>query len=421
MNDLDSMGDDLHLNNINLNDPLATPNPSNTPQHDIDPVVNVTLGMWNHLLSRLSSLEALLEIRSSNQERALETLDTNFKTLKNRHNTLEDEYFNQAVLSHKRSHQQEPKIPDPPMFSGERKDLLPFLTKCQIKFDGQPSRFPDEKAKILYTGSRLEGPAFSWFQPLIAPIPEGSTKPAPPELASFKVFSDALTVIYGDPNLEATAEREIRRLHQTGFAAEYAAKFESKKQYLKWNDEAFRDQFYLNLKEEIKDEIAPVGKPKTYLEMKTLAIRLDTRLFERRLERPTRTPPARPATRPFAWSTPSASSTPAPAPVPSPAPAPKLSASPSGGLRVPAQTADGTVPMELDSSGMWHLTENEKARRRALGLCPYCGERGHSLSNCPVAPPGGPPSRRRPPPPNFNRQAVMTFEVSQPEKDDTQE
>src|SRR5271155_2516589 len=53
--------------------------------------------------------------------------------------------------------------------------------------------------------------------------------PCSPELVSFKVFSDALTVIYGDPNLEATAVREIRRLHQTGSVAEYAARFESKK------------------------------------------------------------------------------------------------------------------------------------------------------------------------------------------------
>jgi hypothetical protein len=346
MNDLDT-NLDLPLNDLNLNDPfkLATPAPSITPQqHAVDPVINVTLGMWNHLLNRLSSLEALLEIRSNTHEQALETLDSNLKALKSRHNALEREYYDQAVLPHKNSHQQEPKIPDPPLFSGEQKDLLPFLTKCQIKFDGQPSRFPDEKAKILYAGSRLEGMAFSWFQPLFSTSSD-TTKPTPPELASFKAFSDALTVIYGDPNLEATAVREIRLLHQTGSAAEYAAKFESKKQYMNWNDEALRDQFYVNLKDEIKDEIAPVGKPKTYLDMKNLAIRLDSRLFERRLERSAATTRPKPASRPFTWSIPSAAPTPA------------------------------SVP----------------------------------------------PSHRRPPPPNFNRQAVMTFEVSQPEKDDTQE
>ena len=54
---------------------------------------------------------------------------------------------------------------------------------------------------------------------------------------------------------------------------------------MQWNDKALRDQFYLNLKEELKDEIAPVGKPKTYLKMKTLTIQLDARLFEQRLKR----------------------------------------------------------------------------------------------------------------------------------------
>jgi len=408
MNDLDAMAD------VNLNDPLATPALSITPQPEVDPVVSITLGMWNHLLTRLSSLEALIETRSSGNQQAIETLDNNLQTLKNRHNTLEHEYYDRAVLTHKSSHHQEPKIPDPPMFSGERKDLLSFLTKCQIKFDGQPSRFPDERSKILYTGSRLEGPAFSWFQPLIAPDSTGSVKPTPPELASFKAFSDALTVIYGDPNLEATAVREIRRLHQTGSAAEYAARFESKKQYMHWNDEALRDQFYLNLKEELKDEIAPVGKPKTYFDLKNLAIRLDARLSERRLERSnatTRPPPAKPASRPFTWSVPSASPAPAPTSAPSPAPVPKTSAS------GPSQNTDGTTPMELDASGFWHLTEAEKARRRTLGLCHYCGEGGHSIANCPVA-----PTSRRRPSPNSNRQAkFMTFEVSEPEKDNTQE
>src|SRR5271155_5723371 len=157
---------------------------------------------------------------------------------------------------------------------------------------------------------------------------------------------------------------------------------------MQWNDKALRDQFYLNLKDEIKDEIAPVGKPKTYLEMKTLAIRLDARLSERRLERSnttTRPPPARLASRPFTWSIPSTNS--APAPVPSPASAPKPSASALGGLRVPSQTANGTVPMELDASWVWHLSETKKSRRRALGLCGYCGKKRHGTYSCLVAPP----------------------------------
>src|SRR5277367_2492657 len=154
MNNLD-INMDLNPDRLNLMDSLTTPAPSPSPQqNDAEPIVNITLGMRNRLLTRLSSLETFLEIHSSDYERALKTLDNDIKTLKTRHNALEREFYDQMVLPHKVSHQQELKIPDPPMFSGDRKDLLSFLTKCQIKFDGQPSRFPDERSKILYTGSR---------------------------------------------------------------------------------------------------------------------------------------------------------------------------------------------------------------------------------------------------------------------------
>jgi Ty3 transposon capsid-like protein len=407
-------GSEMFLDTI-LPDPLATPDPSGSPEPPNDTPLVITLGMWNHLLHRLSSLEALLENRHNEHAETLRALDNNHETLKTRYNTLEREHYEQALQAPRSMGHQEPKIPDPPMFSGDRKELLPFLTKCQLKFEGQPSRFPTERSKILYTGSRLEGPAFNWFQPMITQYPSGAT--APPELATFELFTEALTSVYGDPNLEATAVREIRRLHQTGSAAEYAARFESKKQFMRWNDDALRDQFYLNLKEELKDEIAPVGKPRTYLELKTLAIRLDARLYERKLERsgnnPSKPAPTKPLTsRPFTWATPARFSTPAVAPAPS-----VTTPNPSGGLRVPSHTPDGTVPMELGASGLWQLTEMEKTRRKNLGLCGYCGEKGHATLACPVAPPGGPRHLRDNRPPRFARQTAMNFALTQPESE----
>ena len=389
--------------------------PTNTPDPD-EEVIMITRRMWNHLVNRMSRFESNIE-----------TLEEQDQTLRNRHAALEREYYEQAAASHKVAHA-EPKIPDPPAFSGNRKELLPFLAKCQLKFEGQPSRFPTKRSKILYTGSRLEGPAFQWFQPLLAQYPAGSTT-IPPELESFVTFRAALTTLYSDPNLETTAVREIRSLHQTGSAAEYAAKFESKRQYMHWNDEALRDQFYLNLKEELKDEIAPIGRPTTYVEMKTLAIRLDARLYERRLERigmstHSNKTAARPSTRFSPGTTPAtASLTPAPSTMsqnPTPAQA-------GPGLRVPSHTADGTVPMELGASGLWQLTQAERDRRRQLGLCGYCGEKGHSTTTCPVAPPGGPKYLRgNRPMPQFNRQ-IMNVELtnetdaSESEKGHTQE
>src|SRR5271170_5138118 len=175
--------------------------------------------MWNHLVQRLGTLKL-----------SLGTLFVSHESLKQCHNSLEWAHHELAHSVPKRA-DQEPKVPDPPMFSGEHKDLLPFLTKCPLKFKGQPSQFPNERGKILYPGSRLEGPTFIWFQPLIALWPADSTAPPPPELGSFKKFSEALTSVYRDPKLQATTERKIRQLHQTTLAAEYTVRFESKKQY----------------------------------------------------------------------------------------------------------------------------------------------------------------------------------------------
>ena len=405
-------------------DPLATPDPTTTPESQNE-TITVTLGMWSHLLHRLSTLETALEGRYQEQEQAIETLNGNLVTLKSRHNALEREHYERAPLLASTDGRNEPKIPDPPMYSGDRKELAPFLTKCQLKFEGQPSRFRTERSKILYAGSRLEGTPFSWFQPLITQYGADSETP-PPELVSFKTFKEALTGIYGDPNQEATAVRELRRLHQTGSAAEYAARFEAKRQYIHWNDQACRDQFYLNLKEDIKDEMAPVGKPTTYADMKALAIRLDTRLYERRLERsnagtnlPRLTPLGRPTGRSPAWTAPANN----PAMPTAPTPATTTQDPPSTGLRVPTHTPDGTVPMELGASGFWHLTELEKERRRSLGLCGYCGEKGHMTYTCPVAPPWGSRHQIRSNrvPAQSNQRTVMNFQLSEPEKDDTQE
>jgi len=98
--------------------------------------------------------------------------------------------------------------------------LLPFLTKCRTKFAGQSSQFPGEESKILYVGSRLEGPAFSWFQPLLSAW-QTEGRPDPLEIATFEAFTTALTALYGDADLETTAERELCQLWHTS-STDYA-------------------------------------------------------------------------------------------------------------------------------------------------------------------------------------------------------
>ena len=100
---------------------------------------------------------------------------------------------------------------------------------------------------------------------------------------------------------------------------------------------------------------------------------------------------------------------------------------PGPGLQVLSPTTDGTVPMELGANRPWQLTQAERDRRRQLGLCGYCGAKGHSPTTCPVAPPGGPKyPRGNRPMPQFNWQIInveLTEETDAPdsEKGYTQE
>ena len=226
-----------------------------------------------------------------------------------------------------------------------------------------------------------------------------------------------LSPLYGDANLEATAERELRQPKQSASVADYAAKFEQHRQHLDYNDSAFRDLFYHGLKDGIKDELARNPRPATLRELKEAAIRLDARFHERYLERrlqaTTRfSTPAlmRPGHVPQTGPMPAtARSSPVPAHQPGVV-QPKPSASTSS---FPAFSPDGTVPMEIGTHGKWQLTAAEKLRRKQLKLCSYCASAGHDVSQC--------PSRPRP---HFERQALQAVELEEgwkEAKDDTQE
>jgi hypothetical protein len=387
----------------------------NSDQQDPNQPITVTWAMYEDLMNRLSYSQSYAEtLRDKYDE-----LFGMHSELAKRHSAVADQCISLSNLCQELSqqaqrqaqttpsHAKEPKIADAPNFDGGRKELLPFLTKCRLKFAGQPSQFKTERSKVLYAGARLTGPAFSWFLPLANNWDTNDPEAPPPtELASFKAFADALTVLYGDPNLAATADREIRRLRQLTSVADYSARFEQHRQYLGWNDTAFRDQFYTGLKDETKDEIARSPRPETLDELKKLATRLDSRLQERVLEK-----------RPYSQATSSIRVVPtyasksfggtsAPrAAAESPTKTPSQSFAPSTALKTPATSTDGTVPMEIGANGAWQLTAAEKQRRRRLHLCDYCGDAKHDVLSCTAI-----PKHRAPFPSRFNRQAVMTYD-----------
>lgn len=291
------------------------------------------------LLQRLNQLEAQAATRSD-----------------------EIEELRQASASSSRTtspHIYEPKIADPEPFSGDRSKLMNFISQCRLKFAGQPSRFPTELAKIHYTGSYLRQQAYSWFEPMLALSQTTSIMPS--EFESFEVFATALKTVYGDPDIVASSERELHRLHQTTSVSQYTAEFRRLQQYVEWNDPALADCFYRGLKDNVKDRIAEQGRPKAFLELVHLAINIDARIWERLVEKKANAAFHR---------------------------QPSTFMSPRPQQRQMPSSYGGPTPMELDvlRTQTGPLTAAERQYRKEKNLCYYCGKGGHSIRDCPSTP-----------------------------------
>jgi Ty3 transposon capsid-like protein len=316
----------------------------------------------------------------------------------------------------------EPKVKEPDAFTGFSREKLPtFLAQCQIVFATQPSRYSTETSKVMYAGSHLTDIAYEWFHPQ-ASIPNY------PNFATFKLFSQALESMFGDPDAVATAERRLRRLRmqENATISRYLIDFARYAAPLSWNDEVLCSQFYLGLAERIKDQIALQGKPKTLAGMRMIAQTVDARHWERHYERiPTSAPQTSVATpvathQPRVRSvlhsqpnlrSPSSSTSQTTRTYPSQVPHHPASGSPS--KFTPKQTFPANQVLGPDGK----LLPSERERRVQAGLCLYCGKPGHSTTSCPKRTPGS-YSNHPKTAPSAPKQARVAKVDSQSGKDD---
>lgn len=269
----------------------------------------------------------------------------------------------------------EPKVSSPEYFSGQRNKVTTFITQVRMVIGLQPSRFPTENSKVLYAGSYLRDTAFLWFQPYVA----AETPPA--WLNDFNLFCKELRSMFGDPDEVATAERQLYSLRQRGSASAYVADFTRYAAVVNWNDEALCAQFYRGLKDPIKDELARSSKPKDLKAYKDIAVRIDTRLFERHLEkdRATKTYSTTYNTRsPYRQASPAITTT---------------RATTTTSFRPRTSTPERDHLSAVVSTIRGRISREEYERRRKHNLCLYCGQSGHVVAKCPVAPPYRPSSK----------------------------
>ena len=82
--------------------------------------------------------------------------------------------------------------------------------------------------------------------------------------------------MYGDADVAAIAERQIRSLKQIHGVQAYSTAFQIHAANLQsWGEAALCAQYYYGLKDNIKNEITRVGQPTKLVEIMELAHQLD--------------------------------------------------------------------------------------------------------------------------------------------------
>lgn len=233
----------------------------------------------------------------------------------------------------------EPRVNNPPCYSGEPKECRSFLTQCEVVFSLQSSTYASDRSRIAFVISLLSGRAREWGTAVW--ISDADC------LSRYTFFREEMLRVFDRSAFGAEASRLLSTLRQgRRSVADFSIEFRTLSASCDWNESALVARFLEGLNADIKDEILAREVPLHLDPLIDMAIRVDKRFEVRRrtrnLERPVNTSPALSSTFP---------STAEPEPM-------QL-----GGLRISAA---------------------ERQRRIMARLCMYCGAATHQVSTCPV-------------------------------------
>src|SRR5277367_2143231 len=252
----------------------------------------------------------------------------------------------------------EPKLPEPPEFSGKPSEYATFINHCDLYFRMRSITFDSDYVKTAYVISRCRGSSAEWGHSLI----ESSSD----ILYDYDAFKEQLASMYADKQRRKALRQKLTTLKQTGSASKFAAEFLTIANILGIDDESRFALFTAGLKPEVQRALALVRDIDTFEELVDAAVQIDHINF----------------TLAKADSKSSAN---------------KLSSShgkstmPSSSRPQQPRTTDNTssvtsnasrTPSSKFTSFRNPISQEEKDRREALGLCRFCGG-NHFKRDCP--------------------------------------
>lgn len=253
------------------------------------------------------------------------------------------------------------RVNDPSTFSGRnRQQLRLFLGQCEAVFVARESEFNSARSKITFTGTYFTDLALEWYLQVL------------PELNKFESwtqFTKVLSENFGDTNEVAKAERQLDQLRM-GNSQEcitYVTRFRTLAAIIQWKDDKpLISAFRRGLPDRILDDIMRMREnPETLDDYINMSLEIDGRYWESqafKTARNSRSPSETPS-----GNTKGSSA--------------KPSANIPSATSTSRQSSERSAPKHLTSD--FHLTKDERDKRFRNGECLYCGNRGHTLSECP--------------------------------------
>jgi hypothetical protein len=145
------------------------------------------------------------------------------------------------------------KVCDPDTSNGsDLRKLRSFLVACNLHFQDCPYTFPDDKKKILFILSYLDGPAMSWFEPGLMDLTNSVHW-----MWNFKVFINELEVNFGPHDPVGDAESSLTNLTmgEDSCIVKYNVEFWKLVTRLDWNESVLTARYFSGLPLQIRVEI----------------------------------------------------------------------------------------------------------------------------------------------------------------------
>uniref|UniRef100_A0A8C7YDD3 CCHC-type domain-containing protein n=1 Tax=Oryzias sinensis TaxID=183150 RepID=A0A8C7YDD3_9TELE len=236
----------------------------------------------------------------------------------------------------------------PEPFFGDVSACGGFLLQCDLIFQQAPRYYQADHARISLIVNSLRSKALQWAQAFLASHPITQLP--------FERFLGEFRLVFDLPRKQEEATRRLLSLKQGNRpVSEHLIDFRIFAVEAGWPDPALKGIFYQSLNERIKDHLCSQPETDTFEELVTAALRSDLRLRERQTEQMSKPPSS------------------------------LVNSVRHLPLVAPANPASLPVILEEPIQiGHSKLSLEERKKRRNEGLCFYCGQAGHQVSQCAV-------------------------------------